>query len=266
MYLVGVDLAWGARKPTGIAVLDAEGRLQHIGTAVQNEEIVDDMAPYVDGECLVAIDAPLVVKNATGRRAAEKMLNADFQHFEAGAHSANTGIPHLRDLRGAWLVDRLQLDMNPLSTGARRAIEVYPHPATVVLFELERTLKYKRGRGDTSAERTADRRGELLKFMSLIEKLSQSPVPMTVDHNEWAALREAVTQAVRPVELSRAEDKVDAVLCAYIAMYFLRRRGDIAIYGDPRDDYAAGYIVSPALPEHMKRAHRMTPATEESAS
>lgn len=45
MYLADIDLAWGPRKPTGIAVLNAEGWLQHIGTAVQNE-IVDDIAPY----------------------------------------------------------------------------------------------------------------------------------------------------------------------------------------------------------------------------
>ena len=28
MYFIGVDLAWGDRKPTGLAVLDAEGCLR----------------------------------------------------------------------------------------------------------------------------------------------------------------------------------------------------------------------------------------------
>ena len=29
MHFVGVDLAWGDRKPTGLAVLDDEGHLVH---------------------------------------------------------------------------------------------------------------------------------------------------------------------------------------------------------------------------------------------
>ena len=45
--------------------------------------------------------------------------------------------------RGARLGARLKLDINPKSGRARRAIEVYPHPATVALFRLGRTLKYK---------------------------------------------------------------------------------------------------------------------------
>ncbi len=30
MYFVGLDLAWGERKPTGVAVLDDDGRLVHV--------------------------------------------------------------------------------------------------------------------------------------------------------------------------------------------------------------------------------------------
>ncbi|MCW2850657.1 MAG: hypothetical protein JWM84_321, partial [Nocardioides sp.] len=30
MYFVGVDLALGERKPTGLAVLDEDGRLVHV--------------------------------------------------------------------------------------------------------------------------------------------------------------------------------------------------------------------------------------------
>ncbi len=40
---------------------------------------------YVGDECLVAIDAPLIVNNQTGYRPAETMFNRDFQKFDAGA-------------------------------------------------------------------------------------------------------------------------------------------------------------------------------------
>src|SRR5215211_150602 len=125
MYFVGVDLAWGEINQSGVAVIDVDGRLVHIGIAQDDSSIANELAPYIGDECLVAIDAPLIVKNAVGRRSAEVELGADFQRFDAGAHSANTGIPVFAEPRGARLVDVLGLDMNPNSSARRRAIEVY---------------------------------------------------------------------------------------------------------------------------------------------
>ena len=84
MYFVGVDLAWGERKPTGIAVVDDTGRLVHIGARPGRRQHRAAMAPYVQGDCLVAFDAPLVVTNPTGQRPSEAALNRDFAKFEAG--------------------------------------------------------------------------------------------------------------------------------------------------------------------------------------
>ena len=144
MFHIGVDLAWGVKRPTGLAVLDDSGRLVHISTVRTDEEIQAALAAYTAEECLVAIDAPLIVTNPTGNRPAEAALNKDFARFDAGAHPANTGKPEFRDLpRGARLCQAMGLDMNPRSGRRRRAVEVYPHPATVALFGLGRTLKYK---------------------------------------------------------------------------------------------------------------------------
>src|SRR6476646_4647038 len=131
MYFVGIDLAWGERNPTGLAVLDEGGRLVHVETVRTDDEIVAAMAPY-DGPVLVAFDAPLVVTNPTGNRPAEAALNRDFARFHAGAHPTNTGRPEFRNgSRGGRLARRLGLDLDPASRGPRRAIEVYPHAATV---------------------------------------------------------------------------------------------------------------------------------------
>lgn len=171
MHFVGVDLAWGDRKPTGLAVLDGEGCLLHVSAASTDDAIVAALAPYVEDDCLVAIDAPLIVANATGNRPAEAALNKDFARFDAGAHPSNTGKPEFREQpRGARIAARLGLDINPRSGRARRAIEVYPHPATVVLFRLGRTLKYKNKPG-----RSLDQlRSELIVLFALLEGL---PVP-----------------------------------------------------------------------------------------
>jgi predicted RNase H-like nuclease len=252
MYFVGLDLAWGQVNPTGLAVLDAGGCLEYIDASITDADIVTALAPYVDGHCLVAIDAPLVVNNPTGRRLAEVKLNADFQRFDAGAHPANTGMAVFSGTpRGARLAETLGLDIGPHSTAPRRAIEVYPHPATVALFRLGRTLKYKRGS-------LSDRRAALLKLMQLIEGLAESAQPMQVTANDkWARLRETVRRARRPIDLDRAEDPIDAVVCAYIALYATRRSDDITIYGDLTN----GYIVTPTLPPDLKPAPRRPAST-----
>ncbi|WP_460359006.1 bifunctional ribonuclease/(p)ppGpp synthase [Mycobacterium sp. ZZG] len=238
MHFVGLDLAWGEKNQTGVAVVDAGGRLLHVGAAQDDDSIVAALAPFTDGECLVAIDAPLIVKNATGHRPAETAYNRDFQRFEAGARPAFTDRPEFKEPRAARIAERLGLDMDPSSGSPRRAIEVYPHPATIVLFELEKTLKYKRGPFE-------DRQRELLRLMTLIEGLDDASPRLRVNRSvAWVELRKRVEAAVKPSHLDRDEDPVDAVLCAYVGLYWYHRPQDVTIYGDA----GSGYIVTPSLP------------------
>ncbi|MGH3562275.1 MAG: DUF429 domain-containing protein, partial [Mycobacterium sp.] len=53
--------------------------------------------------------------------------------------------------------------------------------------------------------------------------------------------------AERKSDLRRAEDPIDAVVCAYVALYTERRPADVTIYGD----FATGYIVTPTLPPDL---------------
>jgi predicted RNase H-like nuclease/ppGpp synthetase/RelA/SpoT-type nucleotidyltranferase len=242
VYFVGVDLAWGERKPTGLAVLDGDGRLVHVSAVQSDEEIVATLTPYLVGDCLVAFDAPLIVKNPTGNRPAEAALNRDFARFDAGAHPANTAKSEFSSTpRGARLSGRLGLDMNPRSGRARRAIEVYPHPATVALFRLGRTLKYKNKPG-------RDRetlRGELKVLMGLVEGLATAAPALLVDGSGWSQLVGAVESATRKSELRVVEDQVDAVICAYVALFATRQPERTTTYGS----FEEGYIVTPTLPE-----------------
>jgi predicted RNase H-like nuclease len=68
MHFVGVDLAWGEVKPTGVAALDDAGRLVHLSAQTDDDSVAAALRPYVAGDCLVAVDAPLVVDNETGNR------------------------------------------------------------------------------------------------------------------------------------------------------------------------------------------------------
>ena len=249
MHFLGLDLAWGEKRPTGLAVLDAGGQLLRVSAHETDEAIVAAMTPYADGDCLVAVDAPLVVKNAVGNRPCEAALNRDFARFDAGAHPSNTAKPEFtRTPRGARLAKTLGLDMDPSSRSRRRAIEVYPHPATVALFRLGRTLKYKHKPGRPLPQL----RTELQRLMRLIEGLADSTVPLHVrDHEDWISLFALVESAQRKSDLRRAEDQVDAVVCAYVALFAVRRPDLTTTYGD----FDSGYIVTPTLPE----GHRPSP-------
>ncbi|WP_296607253.1 DUF429 domain-containing protein [Nocardioides sp.] len=235
MYYVGVDLAWGERRPTGLAVLDEEARLLHIATVHSDDEIESHLAPYVDGPCLVGFDAPLIVTNPTGSRPAEQELAKDFRRFEAAPHPSNLGKPEfVNGSRGARLCKRLRLDMDPRSGRERRAIEVYPHPATIVLFGLGRTLKYKDKRGrDLELLRS-----ELLTLMSHVERI-------VVTDRSWQTLRAQVVGATRKSHLREVEDQVDAVVCAYVALFARRWPERTTTYGT----FEEGYIVTPTLPD-----------------
>ena len=262
MNFVGLDLAWGSLKPdrkpnrTGVAVLDVNGYLTHVGAEVSDDAIRAAVAPYVEGPCVVAIDAPLKVTNQTGRRLAEEELGSLFSGFDAGPHSANIE-RFSDDPRGARLARALHLDINPRSESPRRAIEVYPHPATVALFKLGRIFKFKKGSPD-------ERRPEMLKYMDAIESLATSTVPMYAAVNDdWKRLRQNVKQAQRQVDLNEAEDQIDAVLCAYIALYAERRPDDVTVYGDFP---ANGYIVTPTLPPGLKHTPREAAPTNRTAA
>jgi predicted RNase H-like nuclease len=238
MHFVGLDLAWGEKKQTGVAAIDSDGRLLHVGIAEDDASIIEAVAPYTGDDCLVAIDAPLIVNNPTGYRAAETAFNRDFQKFDAGAYPANTTNPLFNPPRAAVLATQLALDMDPGSNSNRRAIEVYPHPATVVLFNLEKTLKYKKGAFE-------DRQRELLKLMTLIEGLDNATPRLRANRSvSWVELRRRVSAATKPSQLDRDEDPVDAVIAAYVALYWYHRPEDVTIYGD----YETGYIVTPTLP------------------
>ncbi|MGH3366528.1 MAG: DUF429 domain-containing protein [Nocardioidaceae bacterium] len=253
----------GERRPTGLAVLDDEGYLLHVSAVATDDAILAALAPYAEGDCLVAIDAPLIVSNAVGNRPAEAALNKDFARFEAGAHPSNTGKPEFREQpRGARIAARLGLDMNPRSGRARRAIEVYPHPATVAMFRLGRTLKYKNKLGRDLEQL----RSELIVMLGLLEGLAGADPPLLVSGHPadrpavrtWQALRSAVEDVGRKSELRVVEDQVDAVICAYVALFATRRPERTTTYGD----FKTGYIVTPTLPDDLvptPRGRRIAP-------
>ena len=75
MRFVGIDLAWGGRRPSGLAALDPDGRVVDEGWAITDDDVLGFLAAHDAGGAVVALDAPLVVTNPAGTwRACEAVV------------------------------------------------------------------------------------------------------------------------------------------------------------------------------------------------
>ena len=91
MRFIGLDLAWGERARTGVAALDDAGRLVSCACVTTDDEIAAFAAEHAPGDCVIAIDAPLIVPNEVGQRVAERLVARRFGRYAAAAYPANRG-------------------------------------------------------------------------------------------------------------------------------------------------------------------------------
>ena len=243
---VGIDLAWGPRNRTGV-VAAAGGSVVDSRTVVSDDQICDWLDPYMGCPVLVAIDAPLIVRNPAGTsRPCDRKISKVFGASHAGAHSANLGLAAFSDsVRAERLARRLGLSTDPyIQPGqpVRRMIEVYPHPAMVSLFGLSYTLKYKAKRGRSMV----DRRQAFAALIAHLERLTISDPPLSVaTAPRWDELRDSLVVATSDGQLDLIEDELDAYMCAYIGFYYWTHGASrCRVVGDVE----TGYIVTPVTP------------------
>ena len=233
---VGIDLAWGERNATGLAVVDASGQLVGSATVTKDDEIAAWLEASAPRPAVVAVDAPLIVPNLTGQRVPETLIGRAFGKYGASAHTSNKGKAYFNPPRAETLARRFGWDTNPATSTGRGVpvcIEVYPHPALVGLFELPRRILYKKGR-----ERQAG-------FEQLAACLETVPELRLAQSTRWHAIR-GVIASPRPGDLNRIEDEIDAILCAHLAWLWHHRPEALQVYGS----VDVGYIVAPPPPSH----------------
>ena len=221
--MIGVDLAWGERNPSGCAELVWDGRelmLSRLALLRSLEEIVEWIEPE-RGDWAVAIDAPLVIRNQTGPRAADAQADEFYRRFHAGAYPANLdrfGQNH----RGGRLLRMLAAEPNggrlvegPAALAAPRLVfETYPHIVTVELFGLDRIVKYKKGTDDFK------RRGQ----RQLVEHIREHFCGPRADPRlrPDAALEEPLGEPDVPLRgraLKDREELLDGLISAYMAAW-----------------------------------------------
>ena len=245
MRVIGVDLAWGSHNDSGVCAVE-DGHVLDSACLRSDDDIDAWIRGWAADEMLVAFDAPLIVKNRRGRRPCESVLASAFAVEHAGPFPANLTL--LRgDVRAHRLARRFRLSVAPSAPHRRplrAAIEVYPHPALVVLLNRVERLPYKAKQGRTREVRHA----AMCELVHGLESFKRLDPPLDVTTSpRWSSL--VATCAARPsgVALKRLEDELDAYVCAYIGWYHLAWAGRRSL---TIGDGTHGYIVVPVTPRH----------------
>ena len=75
-FFVGIDLAWGYRRPDGVCVMESKGSqvvLREITLSQGDQALLSTLEGYrSSGACLVAMDAPVICPNTSGSRPVDR--------------------------------------------------------------------------------------------------------------------------------------------------------------------------------------------------
>jgi predicted RNase H-like nuclease len=234
--IIGIDLAWRDKNHDGLCVIQASrdgsrflGHDLHHG----DDQLFDWIEQHatVSEPTLLCIDAPLIVPNETGMRPVDREVTRVFGKNDAGAYPANSRLCE-RPVRVAQkLRSAGYLIGHELNQGDLIAAEVYPHPATIRLFGIDKIFKYKRKKKRPTEFRKAEFK---LLQSAIIERVKESFTdldPSLIEHLLRADLSDDT------------EDQTDAVLCALIGYnHWLHRGARSEVIGDTY----TGFILIPA--------------------
>jgi len=242
---IGIDLAWKIDgNHSAIAVLagnEREAQLTATSTAITSMAgIVEFVARHAQTNCVVAIDASLVVRNQTGQRPCETLIAKTFGRHHASCHTTNLSRPHaetgmrlVEALGNEGFVHDFAIETARLRSG-RWVCEVYPHPAMVRTFGLQRIIQYKKGSVEQRRLGLNVLRQHLVYLADGRSGWVSSPTLRTVVEQNLQELRGAA--------LKRYEDTLDGIFCAYLAWHCWR-------WGAARNEMFGtlqnGYIVVP---------------------
>ena len=262
MKFIGIDLGWKS-QPSGLCCLEwIDGQLQLLD--LDRKEAIADILTWIDQSvqpdepAIIAVDAPTLIPNSTGSRLPDKLSHKYFGKYHAGCYPANQNLPFAErtinfglELESRGFAHAPTIEPQKLS---RYQIEVFPHPAIVNLFNLERILKYKKGR-------LTERRLELIKLQNYLLDILPSLSPPLRPSLRDATRRRLLSETLREggsftseipttgAALKATEDKLDSLICAYVAAYWWywgEQRN--LVLGDVYDGLrlrTTGYIIIP---------------------
>jgi predicted RNase H-like nuclease len=257
--ILAIDPAWTIRGPSGVALLrrtddrwsciglapsyaqfvaladgrpvdwssspkggaPSAGELLHAARLLLNETSVD----------LVTIDMPVASTLITGRRACDAAISQKFGGQGCSTHSPSTSRPgEISDKLRAKFAD-LGYPLATTETPQGRTpalVEVYPHPALLVLLDAQYRMPYKISRsgrywpGDSPAER---RRRILQIWQKIYTALNG-----TISGSELTLPSLDMVGQLSNRLLKPYEDALDALICGWVGIQYLE--GRCYAYGD----------------------------------
>ena len=242
---IGLDLAWTARKETGICWFQGETpadlKCTRIEASVRDVESLADELASLEGPVIVAIDAPILY---TRERWAEREVARRFGRYKASPHQAHyavkKGYTAGIDLGAALEVRGFHLDPATLlgrDRNERVAVEVYPHTIHVRLFDLAERIPYK----PKARRSVATRRKAMQKYQNCLGTLLAKEAPRVLDSPQVArALSPQTVASARGAALKRLDDTLDGLTCAVAAWLAWRIPSGWEVIGDLN-----GYIIMP---------------------
>jgi len=237
---LGLDLAWSDRNPSGLAAIDEAGTILDLRADLRSDaDVLGWIRAWRGTSGVIGVDMPTIVRNPAGARRAENELRAVFGRFGAGPHPSNLArfpdggraARFIAELAGDGVVETTQIAPRDPRT---IAVEVFPHPAHIRLFDLPGIFKYKKKARPWPAVL-----GEWERYRAALATLAHADPPLVLDAR--------VPERVGLRGYKRWDDTLDALSCAYIAA-FLWRWGSAPPHARVFGDLAEGYIMVPDRP------------------
>jgi predicted RNase H-like nuclease len=245
---LGIDFGW-ISGPSGLCCLGWENLQLHLLDCDRAPNLEESLI-WVDRwvtptePALIAVDAPTLIPNSSGMRLPDRLSHTYFHRYHAGCYPANAMRPFAQQTMELGL--RLERrgfrhapTIEPQHPG-RYQIEVFPHPAIVHLFDLNRILKYKKGKLRDRALELNRLRQYILDVLPTLEPsldLTSAAAVSCFPLLEWDA------RSLSGKQLKAIEDQLDGIICAYVAAHWW-------YWGLARNwvlgDATTGYIVVPA--------------------
>ena len=255
--ILGIDAAWTAKEPSGVALIQAGVDRQRVLAVAPSYESfirlgeglpVDWAGPTIIGSApnmhelleaakalgatevhSIALDIPLARGGITGRRASDSAISKAFGGKGCAAHSPSETRPGpIADSILHELVEKgYSLDTGGSSADTEKSVlEVYPHPALLSLLNCDYRVPYKVAKSGKywKGESVSVRIGNLLRqfsdiYAALQDELGRLPFELPAP------------ESVRSLsQLKRVEDALDAVVCAWVG--YRHSLGRTRAYGD----------------------------------
>jgi predicted RNase H-like nuclease len=245
--VLGIDAAWTAAQPSGIALVARDGaRWRCLALAPSYASFlartvdwrakpaggVADCGALIDA-CIaiagappdvIAIDMPLSHEPITARRAADNLVSSAFGRYGLGVHTPSAERPGpIADAMHAGFAARGYRLATTKPVRGRAMLEVFPHAAVIQLMGADYRVPYKLARASKYwPEKSADERRRAIV-------------------SAWRTIRRALARDIDGVELrvpargpmaqlKRYEDALDAVVCAWVGIQYAG--GKARAYGD----------------------------------